>query len=364
MRSELMVLIFSAMACSRAPEPAKPVAAASLKNGVSEDSLSTITLTPRAMERLALQTVALQKKTTPRTRVVAAELQVPGGNSLVVNAPMAGVVVMSPSLVPGVKVKRGQVLLRLAPLPTAAELNAAEARLDIARKRAQRNAELVKEGAVAERSNEDAQLELALAQANLAASQPGGVARASIPLFAMRDGVLRELRVADGQTVAAGAVLFQLDSINTLWVRAALPAGVATSSANATLSSLDHRLTRDVTLVEAPPSADALSATIDRFFVVDNADGAWRPGQRALVTLTLDDSSDVLVVAGSAIVRDLHGGEWLYEALGEGRFARRRVSVRSVFGDQVVLASAPAEGTQVVTVGATELFGVEFGAGK
>ncbi|MBL8916740.1 MAG: efflux RND transporter periplasmic adaptor subunit [Archangium sp.] len=355
------------MACSRAPEAPKATPAATVSNKVTEESLTTITLTTRAVERLGVQTAELRVAPTAAKREVAAELVVPGGGALLVTAPMAGVVVMS-SLVPGVKVKRGQVLLRLAPLPSAAELNAAEARLDIARKRAQRNAELVKEGAVAERSNEDAQLELALAQANLAAAQPGGGTRASIPLFAVRDGVLRDLRVADGQTVAAGAPLFQLDAVSTLWVRAAVPAGLRASTGAATLQTLDRRLTREVSPIEAPPSADPLAATVDRFFSVDNADAALRPGERVLLTLTLEGTEARPLVASSAIVRDIHGGEWLYESLGENRFARRRVSVRYSVGDDVVLSEgageAPPVGTKIVTVGTAELFGVEFGAGK
>ncbi len=362
MRTEALVCCLL-LSCAKASDVAKPTPAATLKNPVNEEALTTVTLTARAVERLGLKTAPLQHREAARERVIAAELLVPPGQSLLVSAPMSGVAIVPGSLVPGARVKRGQLLLRLAPLPTPAELNAAEARLDIAKKRAQRNAELVKEGAVAERSNEDAQLELALAEANLAASRPGASGRASIPLFASRDGVLRDLRVADGQTVAAGVPLFQLDSLAQLWVRAPVPSSLATATSATSVRSLGAAVTRPVTALDAPPSADPLAATVDRFFLLDNHDGAFRPGQRVLVSFALGGETPSPVIAASAVMLDLHGGEWVYEALGENRFARRRVQVRSTLGGDVVLASAPVVGTSIVITGATELFGVEFGAG-
>jgi hypothetical protein len=45
-------------------------------------------------------------------------------------------------------------------------------------------------------------------------------------------------------------------------------------------------------------------------------------------------------------------------------FARRRVEVARVAGGVVVLSAGPKIGTRIVTDGAVELFGTEFGAGK
>ncbi len=41
-----------------------------------------------------------------------------------------------------------------------------------------------------------------------------------------------------------------------------------------------------------------------------------------------------------------------------------RVAMADVVGDAAVLRQGPSPGTRVVTVGAAELFGTEFGAGK
>jgi membrane fusion protein, heavy metal efflux system len=45
-------------------------------------------------------------------------------------------------------------------------------------------------------------------------------------------------------------------------------------------------------------------------------------------------------------------------------YSRQRVVVTDVSGPLAVLSQGPAEGMRVVTDGAAELFGVEFGAGK
>jgi membrane fusion protein, heavy metal efflux system len=42
---------------------------------------------------------------------------------------------------------------------------------------------------------------------------------------------------------------------------------------------------------------------------------------------------------------------------------RERVTVEFIEGDQAVLSKGPAEGSAVVTVGAAELYGTEFGVG-
>lgn len=75
-------------------------------------------------------------------------------------------------------------------------------------------------------------------------------------------------------------------------------------------------------------------------------------------------SEESLVVQTSAIVRDIHGSEWVYENIAPHQYVRRRVEVRYVTGSQAVLARGPAQGAQVVVTGAAELFATEFSTGK
>jgi len=65
----------------------------------------------------------------------------------------------------------------------------------------------------------------------------------------------------------------------------------------------------------------------------------------------------------AAIVYDKVGDTWVYTAAEPLTFVRQSISVGAIKGDVALLKDGPAPGTQVVTVGVAELYGVEFGAG-
>jgi hypothetical protein len=81
-----------------------------------------------------------------------------------------------------------------------------------------------------------------------------------------------------------------------------------------------------------------------------------------VVPLTSEAQS--LVAPRAALLHDAYGGSWVYEARDARVFVRRRVSVVDLVDDVAVLDEGPPPGTRVVTAGAAELFGTEFGAGK
>lgn len=70
------------------------------------------------------------------------------------------------------------------------------------------------------------------------------------------------------------------------------------------------------------------------------------------------------MVPTDAIVYDLNGGSWVYEATGATTFVRRRIEIQSQVGPKTLVTRGIAAGKKVVTAGAAELFGTEFGAGK
>ena len=82
------------------------------------------------------------------------------------------------------------------------------------------------------------------------------------------------------------------------------------------------------------------------------------------MTLPLHGDEESLIVPLASLLRDIHGGAWVYEKTGDHTYARRRVLVDRVVGDLAVLASGPKPGAKVVTDGAAEIFGTEFGGGK
>jgi hypothetical protein len=70
-----------------------------------------------------------------------------------------------------------------------------------------------------------------------------------------------------------------------------------------------------------------------------------------------------LVVPYSALIYVADGSAFVYTSPAPRVFLRQPVEVDYIEGDMVVLKSGPAPGTQVASVGATELFGTEFGVG-
>jgi multidrug efflux pump subunit AcrA (membrane-fusion protein) len=70
-----------------------------------------------------------------------------------------------------------------------------------------------------------------------------------------------------------------------------------------------------------------------------------------------------LVVPDKAVLYDIHGATWVYEDLGGNAYARRRIEVARHVGERAVVSRGLSEGMKVVTSGAAELFGTEFGAG-
>jgi RND family efflux transporter MFP subunit len=269
-------------------------------------------------------------------------------------------------------VARGRAILRLRPLPGAADLAAADERLEVARNRLRRSEQLLEAGAASQRAVEDARAELAAAESAARALAPaadtgaGGV----LALASPDDGVMGALRVTPGQSVAASTPLFDVVPRDRLWVRVPVYAGdlaavdVAAGAAVRSLGSPAGTRGRPARAVAGPPTADALAATSDLFFAVSNSDGSLRPGERVEVELRLRQPERARVVPWSAVVYDIDGGTWVYEATATHAFVRRRVQLRRVEGTLAVLAGGPPPGTRVVSQGAAELFGTELGNGR
>jgi hypothetical protein len=116
------------------------------------------------------------------------------------------------------------------------------------------------------------------------------------------------------------------------------------------------------TAVTAPPRGDPAAASVDLHYAVPEASGL-RPGERVLVELPLVTTARGLVVPDAAVLYDIHGAAWVYEDLGGDAYVRRRIEIARHAGDRAVVTRGIAEGTRVVTAGAAELFGTEFGAG-
>lgn len=373
----------------------KPPPPANVNKVVKEDELNTIALTEEAEKRIGLTVGPVEKKVARRVRVYGGEVAVPVGRTILVAAPLTGVL-KAPSggeVKAGQPVKVGQAVFQLTPLLTPdgratlsasladadGQVNSAKAQVELGRIALDRAKRVLKEGAGSQRQVDEAQaaydvsaktLEAATARLAILKKVVGDAetgTAAPITIEAPEAGLVRTVSALPGQTVPSGAALFEVIDLSTAWVRVPLPVGDLdaidrTEPAHVgKLSAPPGARLPTAKPVAAPPSANPLAATVDLFYELPNPDGKLFPGQRLGVSLALADAKEGLSVPWAAVVFDTHGGTWVYEQTGQRRYARRRVVVGHTAGPDAVLSSGPPAGTMIVTAGVQQLFGAETG---
>lgn len=395
-------------AATSTPSPAK------VENRVKESDLTTIKITPEAEKRLGIQLATAESKPISKVIQLPAEAVIPPGRRIVVAAPIAGLLTAADAngvgAIAGLRIERGAQLYRLQPgearegraFVPADRISLARARADLAASRIDAEGQLAQarvrveaasvklkradqlrqEGAGAQRGYDDARAEsdLAASQEKAAQERVETLAKlltslesseqSALPIESPLNGFIQTVHATPGQVVASGAPLIEIVAFDPVWVRVPVYVGDLQrleSADRAQVRGLGESSTqpgREARRVAAPPSADPRAATVDLYFELPNGDATLRPGQRVQVDLATPVAEASLVVPHAAILFDIHGGTWVYEATGPQTYVRRRVEVQSVVGDAAVLKRGISTGVKVVTAGAAELFGTEFGVGK
>lgn len=71
--------------------------------------------------------------------------------------------------------------------------------------------------------------------------------------------------------------------------------------------------------------------------------------------------TDATAIPYGAVLYDIDGAAWTFTSPEPLVFVRQAIDVDSIRGDVAVLSDGPPAGTEVVTVGAAELLGAEYG---
>jgi RND family efflux transporter MFP subunit len=358
-----------------------------VENRVTEAELTRVTLTADAERRLGIELADVQEGRAGDSLSVAGEVVPIPGKSLVVNAPAAGTVAPAGDALisSGQTVAKGQPILRLTPVVGVqpdlkaayeADLQAAKARLDAAGQQLERARQLLRDMAGSQRDVEAAASEFAQAQAAHDAmvtrlerlSVNPLEADFTLTITSPENGVIRSLSVGAGQTVSAGAPLFEVADLTRVWLRVPVYSGdmaaPALQSAIRVRDASGAGPVRQAVRVTGPPTADPTTGTTDLYFEVANANGQLRPGQRLVVVLPSRPGNRMgLVVPTAAILYDIHGGAWVYVNEQPHVYRRQRVELLEVQAGSAFLSRGVQQGDKVVTAGAAELFGTEFGAG-
>lgn len=413
----LAIGVLRALAADGSAAPSSGPAHSTTTRSVKEADLNIVTLSEEADKRL-IRTASVELKEMPRSRLYGGEVVVKPGHGAVMTAPFAGTMGLPSGAeppTPGSPVTKGAAVFELRPLLTAemrativaelVEAQGEESNADVQLKAAtiavNRAKQLFSDKAGTERALDEAQAAFDLADRRLLSAKSrvevlskmlNGAEKTPMPpfvLMAPADGVLRAVHVAAGQTVPAGAPLFEVIDARKVWVRVSVYAGDAgelasdaiakvvplgkqafandtagkAAAGHATPDDRPHAAV-DAVRTPAPPPAREGSTSLDIFFEMENGAGAFKVGERVAVTLPMSAKPKSLVVPWSAVTFDVNGGAWVYRSLGGRQYARHRVQVQYVHGTDAVLASGPAPDTAVVVQGVAELFGREMGFAK
>lgn len=408
-----MIILLAVVGCAPASKPPsakeKP---AKVETHPSEHDIYRVKLTEKAESRLQISTIPAKLEKVSRVRRLGGDVLIPDGMRIPVSAPLAGELTSvgaGETLAAGRSVMAGAPLFKIKPIlrpelevPGAAErvqmanaraslvtaqiqaegdFNQAKAQVDGAKIALDRARQLLSDRAGSQRAVDDAEAAYNVAVEGLEAAKQRktlldkltleaetGKAEAVV-ITAPSDGILQTISASVGQVVSTGAPLLEIVDLSRLWVRVPVYAGQLDEfdfDKTANLKPLSNRKDEGTAVerIEAPPTADPLSSTVDVYFQVDNSGGEYFPGQRVSVDLPMTSEQKSLVVPRASVLRDIHGIAWVYVRTGEHQFERARVTIQFTTDEFAVLRSGPQPGTEVVVDGAAELFGTEFGAGK
>lgn len=386
------VIAFLVWSCTSETQPSSSVAPpAKVANGVKESELATVMLSPEAEQRLGIETATVEHRKVARSLRLGGEIVAPPGRRIIVTAPTAGVVIAPSGPLPraGMQVRKGQTIFRLLPLPldrdllgSADEVALKKMRFELAKAKAQRAEQLLLDQAGSVKAQEEAEAELATAEAAYKAAEArlhltnnttpdsSALVLSTMILASPFDGVLQQINIAPRQTVSAGATLFEVISQNPVWVRVPVYVGdLATIDTQqpAQVEAFGNHSTssrRTAKPVQGPPLSDASAASADLFFEMPNPEGVFRVGQKVSAAVAQLEADTSYVVPWSSILYDIHGGTWVYMRTAPHVYARQRLELQRVVDSLAVFTRGPAAGAEIVVTGAAEIFGTEFGGGK
>lgn len=385
--SIIIFTIFVCLAGCKNKATIKNPAPAKQSNPVKETDLNTITLTEKAVQRLGIQTIEITESPISNSRLFSGEIIPVPGKMITLTAPVAGTLMASGNTVTaGSKVVKGQQLFRLLIMPVENLISAQE---EVAQREVQYNTALekvkrttrmyeeksgslrAKQEAEAELAGINAQLRVGRGRVELLRGNPSAATSklSSMNMLAPISGTIVKIYSTPSQVLSASAPIVDIVQLNPLWVRVPLYAGDENRIQKGGVAMVQNLSGSGgssirATSVAGPQTSDPLATSIDLYYQIDNSNGDMRPGQKVSVTLPFSGSENGIAVPFSAIVYDIQGGTWVYTNPSPNTYVRQRVELKTVLDNKAVLSRAPATGTKIVTVGAAELFGTEFGGGK
>jgi len=181
-----------------------------------------------------------------------------------------------------------------------------------------------------------------------------GRASGRVPFHAPVAGVVTELAIREGAMVTPDMTAMTITELDSLWVIAEVPESQAGWVAPGTAAELRFPSLPGETLEgrvqHVYPELNMETRTVRARIVLERPVAAIRANMLANVTLLGEAGAETVTIPRNALIR---GGveDRVVIALGEGRFAPRRVVAGVESGERVAILAGLEAGEQVVVAG-------------
>ena len=299
-----------------------------------EETLANLVLTPKAEQRLAIKLVAVKTGELPRHQLYSGQVLYPVGRT-----EPGTIAELQPPDSPA-----AITALIQAQIAGDAQVQVAEVELEAARITQAREEKLLAARSGTQQAVDDAIARVGKAEAMLTGARAQRkFLGSSLQGFNLRGQVWLRVPIYGGDVA-------RLDRTQPATIRELAASTKAPGMIGQPVAGM--------------PTASTNGVTVDWYYELDNSAGRFVPGQRLAARIARRGTGAGLLIPWSAVLHDIHGGMWVYEQLAPQNYVRRRVEVAFVQDGNAALTRGPKPGTKIVTAGAIELFGAEFGIGK
>ena len=194
---------------------------------------------------------------------------------------------------------------------------------------------------------------LGMSEAEIGEVEKSGVVRSRFTLRAPISGVIAELGVREGMTVMAGAMLFRIVDLSTVWVTAEVPEaqsgwlkpGAPVEARVPAWPGETFKGRVGAILPEVNPATRTLRTRIE----LPNPGTRLKPGMFANLSVSAGRGTEVVLIPSEAVIRT--GDRNVIIVADGGRFTPVTVEVGQEIGGESEILKGLAPGTRVVASG-------------
>ena len=184
--------------------------------------------------------------------------------------------------------------------------------------------------------------------------ESSGKVQARLVVLAPVNGVVAELGIREGMTVAAGALLFRINGLDTIWVNAEVPeaamAEVHPGNAVEVRTSALPGVVFKGKVSAVLPDVDPVTRTIKTRIELNNPGQQLVPGMFATVNFSNYVRRDVLLIPSEAVIKTGRRSVVIV-AQGEGKFSSVNIETGRENNGQTEILKGLSDGQKVVVSG-------------